>query len=97
MGTNGINNILTGILIGAFLALLNSYLLYLTVINTLKMQKTKAKIAIGLIYVFKFLLLFGVLFAIAKFTKINFISVAASLGIITLFTPYKLFLRKTKP
>lgn len=96
MGNNGISHILIGIFIGAFLALVNSYLLYLTVVKTLNFEKKKAKIIISVIYFIKFFLLFGVFFALVKFTKINFLAVAITLGVITLFTPYKLFIKNAK-
>lgn len=90
---NIISGIVTGILIGIF----NSYLLYLSVRKSLTLESSKAKKFIIISYLLRFVLLAAALIITARLSNINFfIGVAISLFVVTLISPYKLFLKNKK-
>jgi hypothetical protein len=87
-------NIILGVIIGTLVGILNSYLLYLTVKKSLSLEKSKGRKLVIISYLIRFIILTCMLILVVKFLgKTSFIASAVSLVIITLISPFKLFLK----
>ena len=89
-------SIFFGILTGVVIGVLNAFFLYITVANTINLEKKKAKGIVILSLLVRMSGLAVLLVLIIKSGKINFLAVAVSLFVITLFSPYKIFFKNIK-